>query len=505
MQKARAYAYLLLLISNVLLLTVWYVCDSVFKLPTPTTAAIAAIAAILLPFPLVYMVSSLFLPPLKAVWQAVLYITPDTPFSEAPDVRKLHYGRELVANLVTYIYKLGQTTAAVATTAENNGAIESNFVANSLPLPLMIINKEEAIVFANKTLLDYIQKPAADVIGQSLYTLFDFSFMNDDTLDSWLVNAKEHAVTSQQSWEHVRLTLPGDTPTTRLLDIAAYYNKNNPNDYETMLVLFDHNDFYGRDDQAINFVALAVHELRTPLTMLRGYIEALEEDLDGQLNPELDGYMKKMKASAQQLTNFVNNVLNVARIEGDQMMLKLQEDDWGTVLQQTLEDLSLRASVRGITIKAFIQPGLPTVGVDRVSIAEVMSNLIDNAIKYSGQSKEIIVTTSRTKDGMVETTVQDFGVGVPTTAMPHLFEKFYRDHHNRQHVGGTGIGLYLCKKLIGAHGGNIWVRSKEGEGSTFAFTLIPYAQLAEELKNKDTNGIVRGAHGWIKNHSLYRR
>jgi signal transduction histidine kinase len=297
----------------------------------------------------------------------------------------------------------------------------------------------------------------------------------------------------------------GNDPTMRLADIAGYYNKNNPDNQETMLVFFDHTDFYGRDDQAINFVALAVHELRTPLTMLRGYIEALEEDLHGTLSPELDGYMRKLKASAQQLASFVNNVLNVARIEEDQMMLSLQEAEWGTVLQQALEDVSLRASVHGISIAAHIQPGLPTVGIDRVSIAEVINNLIDNAIKYSGQSKEIVVSTGLAKDGTVETTVRDFGVGIPSSALPHLFEKFYRDHHNKQHVGGTGIGLYLCKKLIGAHGGNIWVQSKEGEGSTFAFTLMPYAQLAEELKNKDNNGIVRSAHGWIKNHSMYRR
>jgi two-component system, OmpR family, sensor histidine kinase VicK len=101
--------------------------------------------------------------------------------------------------------------------------------------------------------------------------------------------------------------------------------------------------------------------------------------------------------------------------------------------------------------------------------------------------------------------VQDFGVGIPSSVMPNLFSKFYRDHRNRAQIGGTGLGLYLSKAIISAHGGNIWVQSKEGEGSTFGFTLMPYERLAEELKNSDNNEIVRGAHGWIKNHSLYRR
>jgi len=106
---------------------------------------------------------------------------------------------------------------------------------------------------------------------------------------------------------------------------------------------------------------------------------------------------------------------------------------------------------------------------------------------------------------MIETSVQDFGLGITTSIMPNLFTKFYRDHRNRAQIGGTGLGLYLSKAIIDAHGGSIWVRSKPGEGSTFGFTLVPYAQLTEESKRSGNNEIVRGAHGWIKNHSLYRR
>lgn len=187
------------------------------------------------------------------------------------------------------------------------------------------------------------------------------------------------------------------------------------------------------------------------------------------------------------------------------MYLKLQEANWPVLLTKTIQELSLRARVHGITITANIAPNLPTVGLDTVSIYEVMSNLIDNAIKYSGTGKEIVISANLTKDGFVETTVQDFGVGIPETAVPHIFSKFYRDHHNRQEVGGTGMGLYLCHTLITAHGGNVWVRSKEGQGSTFGFTLVPYANLAEEMKNQDNKTITRSAQGWIKNHSLYRR
>src|SRR5262249_15536139 len=158
-----------------------------------------------------------------------------------------------------------------------------------------------------------------------------------------------------------------------------------------------------------------------------------------------------------------------------------------------------------ITLKLHIADGLPTVGADRLSMQEVVSNLIDNAIKYSGQSKEILIDAHMNAEGYVETTVQDKGVGVPASIMPNLFTKFYRDHRNRAQIGGTGLGLYLCKAFVSAHGGNIWVKSHEGQGSTFGFTLVPYTKLADEVKNNANQEITRSAHGWIKNHSLYRR
>lgn len=166
--------------------------------------------------------------------------------------------------------------------------------------------------------------------------------------------------------------------------------------------------------------------------------------------------------------------------------------------------MRLRAQVHNKTIEVNIQPNLPTVALDRVSIQEVINNLLDNAIKYSGEAeKQIIVSTRLNKEGLVETSVQDFGVGMPNNVVQNLFEKFYRNHRTQAQFGGSGLGLYLSKAIISAHGGQIGVTSKEGQGSTFSFTLLPYSQLADELK--DNKEITRSAHGWIKNHSMYRR
>lgn len=503
--QVRNRVLLVLLFSNAVLVAGGFVASRFFGLDAEAILLFSVPLGIVLTLVLAIMTARRITAPVKTVWQAVLHIAPDTANMPAPQLNPHAVGAELVANMVSHIYQL----ASVVETVEKSAAKEqsnfsSNYIAGAIPLPLVLLDKNSTVVFANKALLDYIGRNENEVIGQNIYTVLDMSFGTENTLDQWLANVKANQPVASKSWERVRLTLPADN-TTRQFDLAAYYNRTSPQGIETMLVLFDHTASYSQDDQALSFVALAVHELRTPITLLRGYIEALEEELDGKLSPELTDFIHKMKASAQGLTAFINNMLNVARVENDQLTLKLHEEAWGDIIQTAISDASIRAHVRGVELKAEVAPDLPTVGADRVAIYEVLTNLIDNAIKYSGSSKEVTIKAYLTPEGVVETTVQDFGVGIPTTVMANLFEKFYRSHRSRAQIGGTGLGLYLSKAIVEAHGGHIWVRSKEGQGSVFGFTVVPYAKLAEEKKTGDNNDITRGAHGWIKNHSLYSR
>jgi signal transduction histidine kinase len=504
-RTCRAYSYIAHLLTSAVLVVTWWLTSNTFHLGDITVLFILLGECVLIPILTVGILGKMFFQPIRVVWQAILYMSPDTINIPAPDVASVSYSHDLAENLVRQIYRLADIGQHMAsTTGDSNQSLDTNFVANSMPLPLVILDKEENIVFANTSMLSYLGRSKTDTEKQNAHSIFNLSFRTDDTLEKWLNTTKQNTVTATQTWEHVRLQQGDDQSTAKYFDLVAYYNQANTWGYETMLVLFDRTKEYSKQEQAMSFVALAVHELRSPLTMLRGYIEALDEELAGKINPELTGFLQKTQVAAGQLATFVNNILNVARIDDDQMLFKLHEEKWQEILPATLNELALRASVHGITIKTSIAPDLPTVGIDRVSMYEVISNLIDNAIKYSrGKSKEILVT-AKMHDGVVETTVQDYGVGIPETAIPHLFTRFYRDYHNKAQVVGTGIGLYLCKTFVKAHGGNIWVRSKEGEGATFGFTLQPYANLANELKNTDNKEIIREPHGWIKNHSLYR-
>ena len=501
----RLYVLALFLVENILLIGLWWGLGELTNLPTALIGLLSVFVAIVASIVLSRGVSNYVLQPLQALWQAILHLSPTEHGVTAPNIDDLKIGRELVASLSAQIYQLNDVAKTAAEEGKRqNSDISRNFVALNLPLPLFVLDANETIIFANEAAAKYVGLTAQDLLGKNVYMVLDMSFPTADTFDTWLKDAKTKSATASKSWERVRLNVRDNHP-VRLFDLATYYNRDNPDRAETMLTLFDHTEQYSQDDQAISFIALSVHELRTPLTLLRGYIEVFEDELGDKDDPELQGFMLKMRAQAEQLMAFVNNILNVARVDDDQLELQLDEQNWPEVLKSAIEALSLRAKVRGITLHCRIATDLPTVGVDRLSIYEVINNLVDNAIKYSGTSKVINIDAHLTQDGLVETTVQDFGLGISSSIMPNLFTKFYRDHRNRAQIGGTGLGLYLSKAIVTAHSGNLWVRSKEGEGSTFGFTLVPYAKLAEELKKTGNKEIVRGAHGWIKNHSLYRR
>ncbi len=503
--QTRIRLFLVILVDNIILIGGFWVGNKILSFNAIELVGFLGAIALVETTLIATQMGKYLTQPVKALWQAIMHLSPESNGISAPEVKDLHIGRELVANLTSQIYQLISVADKVNT--ETNLKVKelsNNFIAQNLPLPLFVLDTGETVKFANQAAAEYIGIAAHELIGKNIYMILDMSFQSEDTFDNWLKNVKSTSATASKSWERVKLAVRDNHPTL-LFDLAAYYNRDNPEKNETMLILFDHTKQYSQDDQAISFLALSVHELRAPLTLLRGYIEVFEEELEGKVDDELHGFMEKMHAQAEQLTAFVNNILNVARIDDDQLELKLEEADWEKILHTAIASLNIRAKVRGITLSVKCAPNLPTVGVDRLSVQEVLNNLVDNAVKYSGESKEVIIDAHLTQDGIVETTIQDHGLGIPTSIIPNLFSKFYRDHHNRAQIGGTGLGLYLSKAIVTAHGGNLWVRSHEGEGSTFGFTLLPYAQLSEDAKKNGSDNLTRSAHGWIKNHSLYRR
>ena len=260
-------------------------------------------------------------------------------------------------------------------------------------------------------------------------------------------------------------------------------------------------DFYVDSEDNADFVALAAHELRAPLTVIRGYLDMLDEEIYDKVTDDQRALLDRLNVSAKRLASYVNNVLNANRYDRNHLQLKLTETTIADIVADVRKDLDLRATTVNRHIDWQIPNNLPTVAADKSSIGEVITNLVDNAIKYSNDGGTVEVTAKRSGD-FVAVSVIDHGIGIARSAAEHLFTKFYRSHRSRASVGGTGIGLYISRGIIESHGGTIGVDSTEGEGSTFTFT-VPIYQTVKDKLDSDNNSnapLISRRTGYIDNH-----
>jgi signal transduction histidine kinase len=316
----------LLAVENILIIATFFILSRISHLHVLENILISFLASMLLAAIVTIGFADYVIGPLKAIWQLILHLSPTDHGISAPVTTQLQLGRELVAALSNQVYQM--VSVADKTNEENQRTaqdLHNNFIARTLPLPLIVIDADQNIRFTNEAAAIYIGIASEDLIGKNVYMVMDMSFPSEDTFDSWLKSIKESSTTGNKTWERVRMDVR-DTHPLRLFDLAAYYNHSNPQNNETVMVMFDHTEMYSQDEQAISFIALGVHELRTPLTLLRGYIEVFEDELGESLTVEQKSFMLKMHSQAEQLTIFVDNMLNVARIDDDQMELNLKSE-----------------------------------------------------------------------------------------------------------------------------------------------------------------------------------
>ncbi len=452
---------------------------------------------IILSFVINYTIKST-LQPLRFIWQTIVHFNPNNNL-EAPDINKIKTGQSLVSNLDKQLSNLINRPVK-----DNHIKNQLNFIINNLPLPILIINDQNKIIFANQLLAKYLNKDLTNIINNQLNDLINMIFSDQENLDNWLNKIRQKKISDLKFFSRIKINIQDNLP-EKQFDLAVYFNNQNSYQIESILMIIDRTREYQQDDQAVSYVALSIHELRTPLTLLRGYIEVVKEELSSTNNSELKDFLIKMDATAQQLNAFVNNVLNVSRIDNNQLKLNIHSEDWALTLTEAIESLQIRALVRGIKINLTIDQNLPLVAIDKISTIEVLSNLIDNAIKYSNNSKIINVKSFLNQTGAVETIIKDFGIGINDNILEHIFTKYYRDYHNRSQIGGTGLGLYLCQSIIKAQNGSIWVNSKINQGTDFHFTVLTIDQFkAKNPRFNSNQDFTSTAHGWIKNHSLYR-
>lgn len=218
-----------------------------------------------------------------------------------------------------------------------------------------------------------------------------------------------------------------------------------------------------------DFVAVIGHELRTPLTMIKGYTSTLARWERGLNEDMRDRAIEQLQVHTVRLERLIEDLLLVSRIERGRPPLSPSEEDIVAVVRRVVENSGREHPDREIVLEA--GPSAATLQVDVVKVEQILHHLIGNAVKFSGAEEPVVV---RVEDAakQIGISVTDRGIGIFSGDLPTLFDRFRQvDGSGTRSHGGTGVGLYICKTLVEAHGGTIRVRSALGKGSTFSFTL----------------------------------
>src|SRR5262249_8813468 len=196
----------------------------------------------------------------------------------------------------------------------------------------------------------------------------------------------------------------------------------------------------------------------------------LSEKMFGELNEKQEEYSKDIHASGEHLLSLINDILDLSKIEAGRMELELTDFDLPSAIENALMLIRERAGRRSIALHSNVDNQLGQIQGDERKIRQVVLNLLSNAIKFTPEGGQIEVGAVP-KDGLVEVSVSDTGIGIAPEDQEKVFEEFRQVGTAAKKVEGTGLGLTLCRKFVELHGGEIWVKSELGAGSTFSVTL----------------------------------
>lgn len=324
-------------------------------------------------------------------------------------------------------------------------------VINSLKEASIGIDKNSIILFANDQALQLLGMQAKDVVGKPVD---DITKRND--LLRFLLEEKgslpfKIVVDNRENYF-----------TKEIMDIAQDGSSSK------VIVLRNITSFKELDVAKTNFIATISHELKTPLASSDFSLKLLEDERVGQLSHEQKELLQNLKQDNQRMLRILSELLNMSQVEAGKILLDIAEVKPETIVDNAVNAVLNTAREKNITIQKNYQENLGTVKADAEKTVWVLNNFLTNAIKYSSEDSTINVTVRKSENG-IEFSVLDQGPGIPSEYLSKVFERFFKVPGSK--AGGTGLGLAISKEFIEAEGGQIWIKSEIGSGSTFGFNL----------------------------------
>lgn len=398
-------------------------------------------------------------------------------------------GDEIEALSVSFSSLIGQISQREHALKQDNQEID--IILQSLNEAVVALSPDGNIILFNKIAEQISGLPAATSMGQKIDAVLHF--YDDQT-------SVPFATYADQS-EHMkkRLVVRGlETSNAEgkkiliSITVSPLIFENMPAGY--ILTFHDLSKERELEEMKLDFVSMAAHELRTPLTAIRGYASLMELQYTKQLDTPGKDLMKKLSVSVNTLSNLVDNLLSVSKIERNAFIMDIKPTDIIPIIKTSVDSLRQTANTRQQHLLLNVPAELPVVFADEFRIGQVILNLVSNAISYSPPGSTITISAEK-HEGSLQISVQDTGEGIPPEAMPKLFTKFFRvTSGNMEEVSkGTGLGLFIARAIVEMHKGKIWAESTVGKGSSFTFTLptaSPQAigEYQQDAKQTDLTG-----------------
>ncbi len=363
---------------------------------------------------------------------------------------------------VRYIVTLAGQAALAATNSSLFGRAEIGrkrmaAIIASTPDPILVLDHQDKLLLTNPVAAELLGIEHNFGIGESIEEITD-----QQELIELLNDASGGRSSKEVKLKDGRIFLATASPV-----IAGEHQLGR------VCVLRDISQLKEMDELKSDFVSTVSHDLRSPLTLMRGYATMLE--MVGELNDQQQNYVHKIITGVESMSHLVQNLLDLGRIEAE-VGLKLDMISAPDIVSDVADSFNIRASQK--KIKIHVSPPnqtIPFISADKALLQQALRNLVDNAINFNQQGGNVWIRY-KMEDGKIIFEVEDNGIGISPVDQQRLFEKFYRvESREKDKQGGTGLGLAIVKSIAERHGGDAWIKSELGAGSTF-YLAIPIRQ-----------------------------
>ncbi|HNY36200.1 MAG TPA: ATP-binding protein [Candidatus Pacearchaeota archaeon] len=328
---------------------------------------------------------------------------------------------------------------------------------------IFLLNNKNEVEIISPLVVDFFKKNKEEIIGKNIVDLFDSEELKE--FKELLIDSKKgkiNKVTKKEISIGQRMNI----------EVYTIFLEEKQEEGGILIILHDVTRDKLIEKMKTEFVSIAAHQLRTPLSAIKWTLRMVLDGETGDITQEQKDLLEKTYVSNERMISLINDLLNVSRIEEGRFLYKQEMASLEEIISTVIDSSQELLKMKKMKI-IFDRPKeiLPQVYVDREKMELVVQNLLENAVKYTPEGGEINISLEKKNDEVIFK-IKDTGVGIPEAQKERIFTKFFRgDNVIRMETEGSGLGLYTTKNIIDAHKGKIWFDSKEGEGTTFTFTI----------------------------------